>query len=149
MSASKDKGTRAETAVVRYLREHGFPHAERAPLRGANDQGDITGLPLWVIEVKAHKVPRWAAWMDELNREVLNATDGPYSSALRHCTNGVLIWKPPGWGYRRVEWWDAVMDMGDWFDFTESMQYEVRQTRAGALAVTPLWHWCELARGAD
>lgn len=32
MSASKDRGTRWETAVVRWLRDHGFPHAERRAL---------------------------------------------------------------------------------------------------------------------
>ena len=37
---SKQKGTRAETRVVRYLEEHGFV-ARRLALAGSNDPGDI------------------------------------------------------------------------------------------------------------
>ena len=37
VTRSKDIGTRAETAVVRYLAAHGFPAAERRALHGATD----------------------------------------------------------------------------------------------------------------
>src|SRR5690606_27104000 len=57
MSRSKDIGTRAETAVVRYLRANGFEHAERRALRGRQDAGDITGTPGICWEVKARKRP--------------------------------------------------------------------------------------------
>ena len=52
---SKAKGTRAETAVVKFLEEHGIK-AARQPLAGSNDIGDVR-LPDHgiVIEVKAGK----------------------------------------------------------------------------------------------
>jgi len=60
VSKSKQKGTAAETAVVRYLRslnfQHAgpaFPNAERRALSGGKDMGDIAGIPDTVIEVKA------------------------------------------------------------------------------------------------
>ena len=53
---SKAKGTSAEVAVLKYVRAHGYPWAERLALTGAHDQGDISLLPgrLVVVEVKAH-----------------------------------------------------------------------------------------------
>lgn len=53
MSASRDKGTAAETAIVRWARLNGFPWADRQPLRG-RDQGDITLCPGVIIEAKNH-----------------------------------------------------------------------------------------------
>ena len=45
MSKAKAKGTAAETALVKYLRDHGFPGAERRAMTGEFDQGDVTGTP--------------------------------------------------------------------------------------------------------
>ena len=72
---SKQKGTKGETAVVRWLREHGWPHARRIALKGARDEGDLTlgdGIPV-AIESKA--VKRWdpAGWMKEIEAEVTNS----------------------------------------------------------------------------
>ena len=44
MSASKSKGTAWETAIVRFLKDRGWPNAERRALGGANDRGDIAGV---------------------------------------------------------------------------------------------------------
>jgi hypothetical protein len=73
MSKQKQKGTAAETAVVKYLREHGFPYAERRALTGTNDQGDITGCGPVVFEVKNHKALDFAGWLKELAVEIDNA----------------------------------------------------------------------------
>jgi hypothetical protein len=70
---SKSKGTAAETAVVDYLRARGFPYAERRAMRGNNDQGDISGLPGVVIEVKACREMALAEWVDEAETERCNA----------------------------------------------------------------------------
>lgn len=50
--ANRDKGARAERALVTWLRAHGWPHAERAiatghrsSVRERQDLGDITGTP--------------------------------------------------------------------------------------------------------
>lgn len=56
---SKQKGTRAETKVVRYLNDHGFV-ARRQALAGSNDPGDIEAyapdsMDKIIIEVKAGK----------------------------------------------------------------------------------------------
>lgn len=54
---SKKKGTAAETAVVHHARGHGFPWADRQPLRGNRDAGDITLAPGVIAEVKNHALP--------------------------------------------------------------------------------------------
>lgn len=69
MSASKRKGTAAETAVVAFLRESGFIQAERRTLNGAKDRGDIAGLPGVVIEVKNCARQELAAWVAEAELE--------------------------------------------------------------------------------
>lgn len=73
MSKQRAKGTAAETAVVRYLRDHGFPHAERRALHGSADRGDVTGLGPVVLEVKNHKTHDLAGWLTELSIEIYNA----------------------------------------------------------------------------
>lgn len=73
MSKQRAKGTAAETAVVRYLQAHGFPHAERRALHGVNDMGDITGCGPLVLEVKNHKTMDLAGWIRELEAEMANA----------------------------------------------------------------------------
>lgn len=73
MSKQRAKGTAAETAVVNYLKAHGFPHAERRALHGTADKGDITGCGPVVFEVKNHKTLDLAGWVKELETEMLNA----------------------------------------------------------------------------
>lgn len=65
MSAPKAKGSAAERAVVAYLRDQGFPHAERRLAGAAHDRGDIAGVPGVVLEVKAAARTELAAWVDE------------------------------------------------------------------------------------
>ena len=86
MSASKQKGTAAETAVVRYLQANGFPYSERRTLAGVNDKGDIAGLPGVVLEVKNCKRMELAGWLDELEVEMKNA--GAYIGAVVHKRRG-------------------------------------------------------------
>lgn len=78
MSASKKKGTTAETAVVAFLRAAGFTQTERRTLNGAKDRGDIAGLPGVVIEVKncaRQELPSWIAEA-ELERDNDSASLG-------------------------------------------------------------------------
>ena len=56
----KKRGTAAETALVRWLLDHGHPHARRNPPAGNRDIGDIGGITTThgtpvVVEVKAYK----------------------------------------------------------------------------------------------
>lgn len=72
MSASKRKGTAAETEVVKYLTDRGWHAVERRALNGVNDRGDIAGIPNVVIEVKNHASIQLSEFVDEAERERLN-----------------------------------------------------------------------------
>jgi len=74
VSKHKAKGTAFETLVVNYLRDHGFPHAERRALAGIHDLGDITGTPGLVWECKNHQTLKLAEWIEEAETERHNAT---------------------------------------------------------------------------
>lgn len=74
MSASKRKGTAAESAVVAWLREHGFPHAERRALAGNTDKGDVAGIPGVALEVKNVTKMALGEWVDEARKEGGNAS---------------------------------------------------------------------------
>ncbi|MFI6491267.1 hypothetical protein [Streptomyces sp. NPDC050564] len=86
MSASKRKGTSAETAVVNFLRRIGFQHAERRALNGNADRGDIAGLPGIVIEVKNCARQELAAWVAEAEAEREN--DGASLGVVWHKRRG-------------------------------------------------------------
>lgn len=86
MSASKQKGTRAESATVDYLRSQGFPHVERRASNGVKDRGDIAGIPAVVIEVKDTRRAELAAHLDEAKVERDN--DGAEIGALWHKRRG-------------------------------------------------------------
>src|SRR5690606_36637180 len=90
----RDIGTAAETAVVRYLRDHGFPHAERRTLRGSQDAGDITGIPGVCWSVKGGQAAKDASdglvedWLSELERQRSRAK----------ASYGVLVLQRRGYG---------------------------------------------------
>jgi Holliday junction resolvase len=68
------KGANFERAVVAYLRDHGYPHAERSYGAGRpEDVGDIDGLPGVVFELKAHRQIELASFLDEAEAERVNA----------------------------------------------------------------------------
>lgn len=101
----KNIGTATESAVVRYLRTHGYPGAERRALRGRDDAGDITGCPGLAIEVKGGK-------------QAINASDSLVASWLIETEServaagadiGLLVIKRSGIGTTNVDRWWAVM----------------------------------------
>jgi hypothetical protein len=103
VSRSKQKGTAAETAVVRHL-ETTWPHVERRALNGSADRGDIAGIIGICLEVKAHARYAIPEWLTELDAEIAN--DG--------AAHGVLVVKPKGVGATRVgEWW-AITRLDDY-----------------------------------
>ena len=73
MSKQRQKGTSFETAIVGWLKEHGFPHAERRALHGTFDKGDITGTGPLVWECKNHKTLAISEWLVETGDERQNA----------------------------------------------------------------------------
>ncbi|MFF2651492.1 hypothetical protein [Streptomyces sp. NPDC058045] len=102
MSRSKAKGTAAETAVVRYLRDAGFAQAERRTLNGTHDRGDIAGIPGVVIEVKNCARQELPAWVAEAELERDND----------HASLGVV------WHKRR-----GTTDPGRWFVTMSGQQF--------------------------
>jgi hypothetical protein len=102
MSKAKAKGTHAETGVVNFLVENGFPYAERRALSGAFDLGDITGTPCLAWEVKNHKTYSFPAWLKETEKERQNAI----------ADYGILVVKPNGVGVANTKDWWAVLTLG-------------------------------------
>lgn len=122
----KNLGTQAETAVARYLTEHGWPSCERRSLKGGKDQGDITGTPGVCWEVKyANSGIKMSEWMGQTEEETYNA----------RANLGILVAKPKGVGMRRVGRWLAITTPV-WMDqmiaashvvleFTEPITYQI------------------------
>lgn len=70
---AKQAGTAWESAIVAYLRDRGWPHAERRARKGANDEGDITGVVGVCIEAKNTTRIELANFLDQANDEGINA----------------------------------------------------------------------------
>lgn len=108
MNRPKAIGTAAESAVVKYLRANGFPHAERRALAGSHDLGDVTGCPGLVFEVKGGTAAKTAsdgqvaAWMRETEAERVNA----------RADLGVLVLARAGYGPERAGAWWVVAPLG-------------------------------------
>ena len=69
------KGTKHETAVVRYLNGRGWPYAKRIPKGGARDKGDVTlgdGFPV-TIQAKDRKGFEMAETQRGLAEQMKNA----------------------------------------------------------------------------
>ena len=70
---SKRKGSAWELAIVKYLVDQGWKHAERR-IAGSNiDKGDVYGIIGCVIEAKNEKRIDLAGYMKELQVEMVNA----------------------------------------------------------------------------
>lgn len=116
MTRPKNVGTAAETAVVRYLRTHGWPHAERRSLGGAHDLGDITGTPGVCWEIKSGKTAERASdgliadWLDETEAERRNAG----------ADIGILVTKRPGYGPNRAASWWAHVDLPTFYCLSQA-----------------------------
>lgn len=96
----KNKGTSAESMFASYLRENGWPWAERRALAGSTDKGDISGCPGLVWEVKATSGRiRMGEWIQETIDEQANA----------NADHGVLVVKYRGIGERNMDKWIAAM----------------------------------------
>lgn len=108
---SKRKGTAAESEVIRYLQSRGRPHAERRALSGAQDRGDVAGIPGVVIEVKDTKAESWGTHLNETLTEQRNA-----KAAV-----GLLIRKRVRKTY--VGDWYAVMTVDQAMDLLEQAGY--------------------------
>lgn len=95
MGTSRAKGTKAESALTAYLNSSGWPDADRAPLRGRFDKGDVKWLPWIAVEVKNVRTPAYGQWLKEAEAERVNLG----------AEIGVVIHKPHG---------TALTDQGNW-----------------------------------
>lgn len=85
VSAQKQAGTREETRVVDWLKDHGWPRARRIAPGGTSDKGDIEWTTGVIVEVKHRRTTtsnaglgqpghlELEAWMTELDVEILHA----------------------------------------------------------------------------
>jgi hypothetical protein len=89
MSEARRKGSAFESAVVRYLAEHGFPDCERRVMGGSRDRGDIAGVSGWVLEAKATRTLDLAGAMTEAKREAVNAGTARYAAVLKRRSHPV------------------------------------------------------------
>lgn len=69
MNRPKTRGTAWESAIVTYLRDRGWPHAERRATNGRLDRGDIAGIVGVVIEAKNARTTDLAGWWAEVEAE--------------------------------------------------------------------------------
>lgn len=106
MSASKRKGTAAETAVLRVLQARGVP-CHRVALAGIHDRGDVlTDDRRLVLEVKGGASAgnlgeaKLAGWMHETAVERVNSG----------AEVAVLVTKVPGKGDANAHLWRAHLD---------------------------------------
>jgi hypothetical protein len=108
MNKSKQIGTRGETAVVRALREKGFPGAERRALAGAHDLGDILVCPGIIAEVKWGAAARNASladiawWWRQTEKERFNSK----------AELGILVVQRKGYGDARADKSRCFLDLG-------------------------------------
>ncbi|MFI7628440.1 hypothetical protein [Microbispora rosea] len=125
---SKEKGTAAETAVVKVLRANGFPHAERRTLKGIHDQGDITGCIGLCFEVKGGDAAKNAsdnqitAWIAETETERINAS----------ADIGILVVQRRGVGPANADRWWAILRCNAWILGATKHDFPVRMHLADA-----------------
>ena len=107
------KGTKAETALVEYLRANGWPSADRRAPNGRLDRGDVTGTPGLCFEQKWATRMELPAWLRELEVETVNA----------HADHGVLVVKPTGVGLSSQHNWWAIQRLSNWIDLARHAGY--------------------------
>jgi len=100
MSKSKAKGTAFERLIADYLAQY-WEHADRAPLTGNKDRGDISGTPGLVWELKNAKTLRLSEWLEEAQTERINA----------NAEHGILVVKRRGHGRPAEQY--AILELSD------------------------------------
>jgi hypothetical protein len=98
--ASRDRGARAERAVVNHLRTNGWPDARRHHGADGRAPGDIMGVPGVTIEVKDRASSAWPTWRQQLLAET---PAGDLALLIRRVR-----------GVADVGQWDAEMPWRDW-----------------------------------
>lgn len=108
VNRSKNIGTAGETAVVRWIRNNGWPHAERRALAGSTDLGDVVGMPGICVEIKAGKAAEVSADGALLCWQQQTLAETAHSGA----DLGLLVTKRKGVAANVGRWW-AWMRVSD------------------------------------
>ena len=112
-------GTAAETAVVKVLKPY-WPTADRSPLRGSHDQGDIRGTGCIIWEVKAGAAAKGRTSTGEpapgLVTEWLRQTEVERENAGARL--GVLVTTRRGVGADNARRWWAWLSVAALADIT-------------------------------
>lgn len=91
MNRNKAKGTTYESAIVAYLRESGYPYADRRVLSGRDDQGDIRlgdGVSV-TLEAKNQASIALSQFVDEAMAERKNAKVDFAAAVIKRRGKGV------------------------------------------------------------
>lgn len=89
-SPQKAKGSAYEREVAAYLRENGFPQADRRYGAGVQyDKGDLVGIPNVTIECKNHAKIDLAQFIDEAIVEAKNARTKYGAAVIKRRRRGV------------------------------------------------------------
>lgn len=96
-SQAKAKGRETENSFVAFCHDWGLVNVERRRLKGAADEGDVSGWPGVVCEVKSGGKIDLPGWMRELRVEVENAA----------AEIGFLAIRPKG-APDPEDWWAAL-----------------------------------------
>lgn len=73
MTVARRRGSKFETDFVEWLRQVGWPDAERRVSNGSKDRGDVAAVRGWTIELKATKHADLGTAMKEAEKESENA----------------------------------------------------------------------------
>ena len=94
---ARSRGTSFETALMRYLREHGFD-VERLRQAGAQDEGDLVVKDgsITILEAKATRRLDTASGVREAMVEKVNYAK--HRGLNPDDITGAMIWKVPGKG---------------------------------------------------
>lgn len=83
---AKRKGNAGENSAVEWLKQNGFPYAERRLAGSHLDRGDIAGVNGVTIEVKNHSRLDLSSWVKELEIEMIN--DSAWTGTVLHKRRG-------------------------------------------------------------
>lgn len=92
---SKQKGTSFETMIKEYLNNNGFPDAERTPLKGGADTGDINGVKNRnsgrnaIFQCKNQKSFQLSQWLDDTVEQAKNKGDAVPALIVKRPNKGV------------------------------------------------------------
>lgn len=70
-AASRRKGACYERDVVRWLKDNGYPQAERRIAGMFDDKGDVANVPCTTMECKNHKALSLGTWFAQMELEQL------------------------------------------------------------------------------